>query len=187
MKKIGLFYASETGNTRAVAKTIQQRYFGPGLMDLHDVEDADAATIEGYAALILGTPTVGCGEIPDSMEILLQRLGDASVRGKTVACFGLGDQVGYPHEFVDALGLLCEELESRGAEVVGDWPIDGYDFDASKADRGAGLFCGLVLDEDNQFELTESRLDAWIARIEPAMLSALGLKAPSREDRGVVA
>ncbi|WP_052314926.1 flavodoxin domain-containing protein [Thiocystis violascens] len=108
------------------------------------------------------------------------------VRGKTGALFGLGDQSGYPHELADALGLLCEELEARGAHVVGDWPTEGYDFDASKSDRGQGFFCGLVLDEDNQFDLTESRLDAWIERIAPAMLSVIGPRIPAREEADAV-
>lgn len=186
MNKIGLFYASETGNTRVVAETIQERYFGPGLVESHDVEDANAESVARYGALILGTPTVGYGELPESMDIFLSRLDQESLRGKTVALFGLGDQSGYPHEFVDALGLLCEELERLGANIVGGWPTEGYDFDASKADRGQGQFCGLVLDEDNQFDLTESRLSAWVERIEPAMLSAIGSMIPAPDGVAVI-
>ncbi|MFW6258843.1 MAG: flavodoxin domain-containing protein, partial [Halochromatium sp.] len=80
--------------------------------------------------------------------------------GKRIALFGLGDQLGYPLEFVDALGLLYQELKERGAILIGDWPSDGYEYEASKADLGDGRFCGLVLDQDNQPELTPQRLAA---------------------------
>lgn len=173
MKKIGLFYASETGNTETVATTIQQTCFQPGLVDVYDMEKATAETLAGYSALILGTPTVGCGDLPDSLDNFLRRLGNLSFADKTVALFGLGDQQGYPYEFVDALGMLCEELESRGAEIIGTWSTEGYDFSSSRADLGGGRFCGLVLDEDNQFELTQSRLESWSAQIAPALMAKL--------------
>ncbi len=173
MQKIGLFYASETGNTQTVATTIQQTHFQPGMVDIYDMEQATAETIAEYSVLILGAPTVGCGDLPDALDSFLQRLGNLSFVGKTVALFGLGDQEIYPHEFVDALGVLCEELESRGAEIIGAWPTEGYDFSSSRADLGDGRFCGLVLDEDNQFELTGARLESWIAQIKPTLMAEL--------------
>ena len=46
--------------------------------------------------------------------------------GKTIALFGLGDQEGYGHEFVDGLGILFEKFEDLGASFIGEWPTDGY-------------------------------------------------------------
>ena len=43
---------------------------------------------------------------------------------------------------------------------------DGYEFDESNAVR-KGKFVGLALDADNQSELTESRIKAWVEQIKP--------------------
>jgi len=93
--------------------------------------------------------------------------------GTRVALFGLGDQVEYSMEFADALGMLHEQLETRGAELVGYWPTAGYAYEFSKADLGDSRFCGLVLDQDNQPEQTPRRLAAWIAGIRPNLLAAV--------------
>ncbi len=172
MSKIGLFFATDTGNTRKIAKRIQRDYFDEGVVEICNVEKATADLVGGYDALIFGTPTAGDGEYPATLQDFLPQLDAIDFHGKTVALYGLGDQVGYPHEFVDALGMFYEELESRGANIVGFWPIEGYDHALSRADMGDGHFCGLVLDLDNQAELTDSRLSTWIADIKPALLGS---------------
>ncbi|MFP4279242.1 MAG: flavodoxin [Halochromatium sp.] len=170
MHKIGLFYASMTGATQEIAECIQASHFEPGCVDLFAFEDAEPEDLAAYDALIIGTSTWGDGEYPDSLEAFLPQLDAINFEGKRIALFGLGDQLGYPLEFVDALGLLYQELKERGAILIGDWPSDGYEYEASKADLGDGRFCGLVLDQDNQPELTPQRLAAWIDAIRGVLL-----------------
>ncbi len=165
MASIGIFFASETGNTAEIARLIQQQYLPAGAADLYDLEIADAADVDAYDSLIFGTSTMGCGDYPTSLEAFLPEFDEIDLSGKTVALFGLGDQYGYPGELADALGMLYEELRARGAELVGFWPTVGYDFEASRADLGDGYFCGLVLDQDNQPQLTPHRLSAWVEAI----------------------
>lgn len=170
MHKIGLFYASTTGATQEIAERIQASYFKPGRVDLYPFEDAGPEDLAAYDALIMGTSTWGNGEYPDSLEVFLPLFDAVDFNGKRIALFGLGDQLGYPLEFVDALGKLYQELKERGATIIGDWPTNGYDYEASKADLGDGRFCGLVLDQDNQPELTPHRLAAWIDAIHDTLL-----------------
>ena len=170
MSKIGLFYASITGTTRKIARQIQTKYLEPDCVDLFDLDDASCVDMAEYETLIIGTSTWGDGEYPYSLEVFLPQLDSIRFEGKRIALFGLGDQLGYPQEFVDALGLLYLELKKRGATIIGDWPTNGYDYQASKADLGDGRFCGLVLDEDNQSELTPHRLAEWIGGIRDALL-----------------
>ena len=49
----------------------------------------------------------------------LPKLESADFSGKTVAIYGLGDQVGYAHEFVDAMAELYEFMGGWGAKEVG--------------------------------------------------------------------
>jgi flavodoxin I len=171
MSPIGIFFASETGSTAEVARLIQQQYLPEGTSTVHDLDEADAAQMDGYEALLFATSTTGCGELPAPLEAFLPELDDVDFEDKVVALVGLGDQVGYPDEFADALGFLYEELRGRGAEVVGFWPTAGYRYERSRADLGDGTFCGLVLDQENQAELTPHRLTSWVESVRADLLA----------------
>jgi flavodoxin I len=170
MPQIGIFFASETGSTAELARLLQQHYLPEGTAAVHDLDDVDAAQLDSYNALVFATSTTNCGELPAPLEAFLPELDDVDFPSKVVALVGLGDQVGYPEEFADALGLLYEELRGRGAEIVGFWPTAGYTYERSRADLGDGLFCGLVLDQGNQAELTPQRLKAWVQSIRAELL-----------------
>ena len=172
MARIGVFYGSNTGNTRRVAKMIKKRFDDDTMADPMNINKASAEDLAAYSLLILGTPTLGDGQLPgksadcenESWEEAIEQLEDLDLSGKTVALFGLGDQVGYPNEFVDGLGELHEFVVDRGGRVVGSWPTEGYAFKRSRA-VADGSFVGLVLDLDNQKDETESRVDAWLRSI----------------------
>lgn len=176
MPRIGLFFGSSTGNTRKIARMIKKRFPDDELMaEALNVNKATPELVAGYDYLILGTPTLGEGDLPGleadcqnpSWAEFLPQLASQDFSGKTVALFGLGDQEKYGENFCDALGTLHDFFTARGARVVGAWPTDGYDFMASKAERD-GEFVGLTLDLDNQKQLTEDRLETWLRLIASA-------------------
>jgi flavodoxin I len=78
--------------------------------------------------------------------------------------FGLGDQMSFPDTFVDAMAVLADNAVKAGAKLVGRRPADGYDCSGSAALRD-GQFVGLPLDEDNQPQLTGSRIAEWVQQI----------------------
>lgn len=63
------------------------------------------------------------------------------------------------------MGILEEKISSLGGQTVGQCSTDGYDFEASKAVRN-GKFVGLAIDEDNQSDLTDSRIQAWVKQLK---------------------
>ena len=67
---------------------------------------------------------------------------------------------------------LRDIVESKGAIVVGNWSTDGYEFEASKALVDENTFIGLCIDEDRQSELTEARVDKWLAQLNDEMCLA---------------
>lgn len=170
MSQIGIFFASETGSTAELARLIQEHYLPEGAAAVHNLDDVDGAQMDSYDALVFATSTTNCGELPAPLEAFLPELDHVDFPGKVVALVGLGDQAGYPEEFADALGLLYEELRGRGARIVGSWPTAGYFYERSRADLGDGAFCGLVLDQGNQAELTPQRLTAWVQSIRAELL-----------------
>ena len=168
MTKVGLFYATESGTTRKVARMIQKR-LGEGEVDLYDVAKAKADDIKRYDALIFGTPTLGMGELPEVLDTFLPTLDEVDFTGKAVALFGLGNQEDYPDDFVDAIGILYKKFKKRGVHPIGAWPVEGYQFTKSKAVVN-GEFVGLVIDHDNQEDLTPQRVTEWVEQVKPELL-----------------
>lgn len=168
MAKIGLFYGTQTGNTQTLAERIQKELGGSSVVDVLDIANTAPEDFEPYSAIIIGCPTWNVGELQADWEGFYEELDAINFEGKTVAYFGAGDQTGYPDNFQDAMGILEEKITALGGKTVGYWPTDGYDFNESRAVR-QGKFVGLAIDEDNQPELTTSRIKTWVAQIRPAL------------------
>lgn len=172
MARIGIFFGSTSGKTRKVAKMIKKRFDDETLAEPMNINKATADDLAAYQFLIFGTPTMGDGQLPglsaecdaESWEEALERLADVDFSGKVVAIFGLGDQQGYPSQFVDAMIEIYDFVVDRGGRVVGPWPTEGYDFVVSQSVLDE-KFVGLALDLDNQSDKTEARLDAWLKLI----------------------
>lgn len=147
------------------AEKIRAR-IGAEWLDLHNVADDDIALAANYDFLIFGIPTWDYGELQEDWENCWDDLAQLDLQGKTVALFGLGDQEGYPQWFQDALGYLHAQLLACGARAVGYWPAAGYEFEESKGLTDDGSqFVGLALDEENEFDLSDERIDQWCAQI----------------------
>ena len=176
MDKIGIFFGTDTGRTRLIAKQIAKK-LGDTAAAPVNIGRTTLADFLAYDHLIVGSPTLGDGMLPGescglsqpSWEEFVPQLAAADLTGKTIAIFGLGDQKKYAHEFVDAIGILHDAFVARGARVVGRWPTAGYDFAASQAVDG-DEFLGLALDQHHQPVLTEERIDAWLAQIKTEFL-----------------
>ncbi|MEL6321921.1 MAG: flavodoxin FldA [Cyanobacteria bacterium J06626_14] len=168
MAKVGLFYGSSTGKTADAAEQIQEALGGDSTVDLHDISEKSAADLAEYDYLIIGCPTWNIGDVQDDWDAVIDDLDDVDFNGKTVAYFGTGDQIGYADNFQDAMGILEEKISGLGGKTIGLWSADGYDHTESKAIRG-DKFCGLALDEDNESDKTEERIQEWCSQIKSEM------------------
>jgi len=165
MAKIGLFYGTQTGNTQTAAEFIQKEFGGNSVVELYDIASADTDDFEQYECLIIGCPTWNIGELQSDWEGFFDELDTIDFSGKKVAYFGAGDQIGYADNFQDAMGILEEKISALGGKTVGYWPTDGYEHNESKAVKN-GKFVGLAIDEDNQSDLTDSRIKTWVAQLK---------------------
>lgn len=162
---IGLFYGTDTGNTERVAQQIADALGGDVV--LHDIATAKPEDFLPYSHIILGQPTWYYGELQSHWEDFWEQFKKVDFTGKTVACFGLGDQHDYSEYFLDAMGLMHDVAKENGGKMVGYWPITDYEFDESKALTADGKhFVGLGIDEDQQAEMTAARVAKWVAQVK---------------------
>lgn len=162
---IGLFYGSSTCYTEMTAYKIRD-YFGESAIDIHNISDTPATQMGEYTQLILGIPTWDYGELQEDWENIWDDIDDVDFSGKLVAIYGQGDQIGYPDWFLDAMGYLHNKILLKGAQLIGYWPNQGYEFNASQAlTEDNKQFVGLALDDEGQFELSESRIHTWCSAL----------------------
>ena len=162
MKKTIVVFGSSTGTCEAIAEKIAQK-LGCEVMD---VQNLTVEVVESHENLILGTSTWGAGELQDDWYDGLKVLQGADLSGKTIALFGCGDCESYSDTFVGGIGELYNGIKASGARFVGAVDTDGYTFDDSEAVID-GKFIGLPLDDVNEDDKTDTRIDAWIAEILP--------------------
>ena len=164
--KIGLFYGSTTCYTEIAAEKIQSQ-FDDGNVGLFNLKDTPLANSEKYDLLIFGISTWDYGEIQEDWESHWDEIDELDLNGKIVALYGMGDQIGYTEWFQDALGMLHDKVIAQGGYVIGYWPNEGYEFAASKAlTQDKSQFVGLALDEDNQYNDSDLRINIWCQQIK---------------------
>lgn len=167
--KIGLFYGSSTCYTEMAAEKIADninRLSGSELVELHNIADDCIHLMADYEFIILGIPTWDYGELQEDWETHWDRLDELDLNHAKVALYGLGDQIGYPQWFQDAMGYLWAKVVNQGAATVGYWPNQGYEFEQSKAlTEDQTFFVGLALDDENQLELTDQYIGQWSQQV----------------------
>jgi flavodoxin I len=169
MAAVGIFFGTSTGHTQEAATAIYEALGSDIAAEPEDVETLKdvAAAFSSHDALIVGSPTWNTDaddersgtawdqlyydKMPGMKEVL---------KGKKVAVFGVGDQASYGDYFCDAAGEMFDVFEGLGCKMLGAWSQEGYEHDDSKSIRG-DKFCGLLLDQVNQEDLTEERAEKW--------------------------
>ncbi|MBU1014214.1 MAG: flavodoxin [Bacteroidetes bacterium] len=173
MEKIGIIYWPKNGNAEATAQKIYA-HFNESDADLMDITAVKAENLNKYDLIIIGGSTVGAeiweeAKPNNKWNVFFKSLDEFNLEGKKVALFGLGDQVLYPENFVDGLSVIYDEMKKRRAKLIGAWPLEGYSFTDSKAIEN-DQFLGLAIDEDNESELTDIRINKWLAQLKKEMI-----------------
>jgi flavodoxin I len=164
MKKTAIFYSFNTKNSSKVAEKIKQA-FGESKLETINAEEITEEQFLAYDNLILSVPTWFDGELPNYWDEFVPALEEMDLKGKQVAIFGLGDQKGYPENFGDAIGIMANLVEAQGAKVVGTTSTKGYTFEKSRGAKN-GIFYGLMIDVENQDDLTDERVNNWVKEIK---------------------
>lgn len=162
MKKTIVVFGSSTGTCEEIANSIAEKLGAEAI----NVTDFTADTIAENDNLILGTSTWGAGELQDDWYDGVEVLKKSDLSKKTVALFGCGDSESYSDTFCGGMKELYDACQ--GANILPGVPTDGYTYDDSEAVVD-GKFVGLAIDNVNEEDKTEERLNAWIDTIKPAL------------------
>lgn len=164
---IPLLYGSTTGNTERVAQKVAELWGGSAPVKLVDISQGCFDSIQAASCVLIAAPTWDFGELQQDWHDYWSHFVTLDFSAKRVALFGVGDQLGYPDYFQDAMGLVAEQVNSAGGRLVAPWPNEDYEFNASLAlDKHTNCFVGLALDEDSQSWATDDRLARWLPIVE---------------------
>ncbi len=183
MSKIGIFFGTDTGTTRLVAKKIYAK-LGEAADKPKNINRASLSELLSYDTLILGTPSYGVGDLPGIATGCMEAgwaefapfLDGVDLSRKKVALFGLGHQERYSERFASSLFRLYALFYGAGAQIIGRWSTEGYEFKHSAAVLD-GQFVGLVIDQRGQPHLTDARIEQWLAQVAPQLTPELARAA----------
>jgi flavodoxin I len=167
MNKTAIVYGSSTGTCEDIAQRIAVR-LGLDKKCVIDVNALSSDLVSTCDNLILGTSTWGAGEIQEDWYDGLKILKECDLGGKTIAIFGCGDSASFSDTFCGGMAQLWEGIKDKGANLIGQVSSDGYSFDDSEA-VADGKFIGLALDEVNEADKTDERINSWIEQIKKSL------------------
>jgi flavodoxin I len=161
MNKTGIFYSFNSTKTAKAAEKIIAEFGADSNIKPINAEELTEELFLSFTNLIIGVPTWFDGELPNYWDEFVPALEDLNLDDKTIAIFGLGNQVEYPENFGDAIGIMAELVQDRGAKLIGFTSREGYTYESSRAEIG-DQFMGLLLDQETQPRLSKDRIEKWV-------------------------
>lgn len=165
MSKTGIVYSFNSTKTAKAAEKIKEAFGSDFNIVQVNAEELTEELFLSFTNLILGVPTWFDGELPNYWDEFVPALEDLNLEGKTIAIYGLGNQVEYPENFGDAIGIMGELVQERGAKLVGFTSAEGYSYESSRA-LIDGKFMGLLLDQETQPRLSKERIEKWVTDLK---------------------
>lgn len=171
LQAVGLFYAPTGGSVHKVAKRLKQQLGEHEVkVDMWYIGDITPDKLSDYHNLIFVSSTLGRdtweNDENDEWAAFMPELEKVDFAGRQVALVGLGNHVAYPNNFVDGMAALAGLVEKNGGNLIGKTEPDYYTFTMSRAVQD-GVFVGLPLDEDNEPEKTDGRIQRWLSFVLP--------------------
>lgn len=166
VRAVGLFFGTQTGKTEEVAELVA----GESGLEATSVDDVSAGDLAGYDGIIAGVPTWHTGADEQrsgtAWDDYLDEIRALDLNGKPCAVFGVGDQAGYGDNFCDAIEELHSTFEAAGAKMLGYTDSSGYEMFTESKSVKDGKFLGLPLDQDNEPDMSEARVKAWVEQLK---------------------
>jgi len=169
MSKIGIFVGTAGGTSMKIADALIEAFNidEDDVINMEDdFDDVEDQMLE-YDVLFIGSSTWGQGDVHFSWVDPVLEIEDDEIdfSGKTVAFFGAGDTKKHGEHFCSALGKLYKTFTGAGAKAIGFITKDDYSYESSLAQID-GKLCGCAIDEHNESDKTEQRIETWIGALK---------------------
>jgi len=79
----------------------------------------------------------------------------------------LGDSASYSTSFAESMKVIYDAISDK-VQIVGQVPDEGYTYDDSTAVKD-GMWVGLPIDEDNEYDMTQERLEKWVEALKKSL------------------
>ncbi len=165
MYNIGIFFGSNTGNTKKVAYKIKNKISNFFFVNILDISNVSKNDFLNYDIFILGTSTWYYGKLQYDWNIFFDSFKKINFYNKIVSFFGCGNQKEYSNCFCNGLYKLYNVVYKKNAKIIGYWPSINYNFNYSKSLLNKNYFIGLIIDEYNQSNLTDKRIYIWVSKL----------------------
>jgi flavodoxin long chain len=170
MNKTALFFSPEGGNVNSVTIRLGE-VIGNEKVDIMLAKEVVKENLNKYDQIIFVGSTVGAEHwsnktIVDEWQEFFRKIEDISFEDKKVAIVGLGNSVLYPEHFADGIAHLYKIIANKRAIIFGFVDAEDYTFTDSQALNDDGVFLGLPIDEDNEYDLTTERLEKWVSKLK---------------------
>jgi flavodoxin I len=99
MNKTAIIYSFNTKKTGKVAELIKEA-FDSDMVEMVNAEEINESLFMSFDQIIMGVATWFDGELPNFWDEFVPALEDLDLSGKKIALYGLGDQKGYPENFL---------------------------------------------------------------------------------------
>ncbi len=165
MNKTGIFYSFNSTKTAKAAEKIIEAFGADFNIVKVNAEELTEELFLSFTNLILGVPTWFDGELPNYWDEFVPALEDLNLKGKAIAIYGLGNQAEYPENFGDAVGIMGELVQERGAKLIGFTSAEGYKYESSRA-LFEDKFMGLILDQETQPRQSKERIEKWVTDLK---------------------
>ncbi len=165
MLKIGIFFGSDTGNTKNISYLIYEKlnkYFDVNILNISSSSIND---FKKFNSLIFSTSTWYCGELQYDWDNFLNSFKKINFSKKVVSFLGCGNQKDYSNHFCNGVYKLYNIVKENNGLIIGYWPTKGYFFKKSLSLINKNYFIGLMIDEINQFKFTNRRINIWTSKL----------------------
>lgn len=119
MPKIKIVYGTVGGNTELVCERVAEVLRKKGhAVEILKAKLADPADLGAWDLLILACPTYGIGELEDSFEVFMGKLGAVNLKNKKCAVIGLGDPKYDQDYHLESAKIIMDFLKKKEAKVL---------------------------------------------------------------------
>lgn len=160
MKKVGIFYATKGGTTKAFAEQIAAKIGA----DIINIKDVEINALAEYKTLVLMSSSYFFGALAEDWGSKVKLLNTIDFSDKNVAIVGVGGQERHPDSFCSGVADFYDKLAFSGARFIGEVCSSDYKYTFSRLQHGSALR-GLCLDKADG-DKNEARINAWVESIK---------------------